>query len=226
VLPESLASDKRAARFDWRKANPVGSLILLRSHADLLGLASVLILFQLAHMVLPSIFVLYTGFRYHWTPLFMGLTMGVTGALGIIVSIFLVGPVVKRIGERGAVLVGAAFGAAGFTIYGFAPSTAWYLVGMPVFAGMGFLMPGLMGLMSRRVPPREQGQLQGANQSLQGIASILGPIMFNGIFYWSIQHEQFHLPGLAIWVAGGLLACAFALSLAFARAPRPEPEAV
>ena len=218
VLPESLAVEKRAARFDWRKANPVGALQLLRSHTALLGLATVFFIFQLAHTVLPSIFVLYTGHRYHWTPLFMGLTMGLTGVLGIIVSIFLVGPVVRRIGERGAVLLGAACGAAGFAIYGLAPNTAWYLVGTPVFAGMGFLTPGLMGLMSRRVPPREQGQLQGANQSLQGISSILGPIVFNGVFSWSVRNEAtLQLPGLAIWVASALLVLAWSISLAVAR---------
>ncbi|HRD47399.1 MAG TPA: TCR/Tet family MFS transporter [Caulobacter sp.] len=224
VLPESLEPAKRAKRFEWMKANPVGSLKLLRSHHELLGLAGVLFLFQLAHMVLPSIFVLYTGHRYHWTPLFMGMTMGVTGALGIIVSIFLVGPVVKRVGERGAVLIGAACGAAGFAIYGLAPTTLWYLVGMPVFAGMGFLTPGLMGLMSRRVAPHEQGQLQGSNQSIQGIASILGPVIFNGIFSWSIRNEaQVHLPGLAIWVAASLLLLAWMISLAVAR-PTTEAE--
>jgi len=225
VLPESLAPEKRAKRFQWLKANPVGSLVLLASHRELLGLAAVFFIFQLAHMVLPSIFVLYTGHRYHWTPLFMGLTMGGTGALGIVVSIFLVGPVVRRIGERGAVLLGAACGAVGFAIYGLAPNTAWYLLGMPIFAGIGFLIPGLMGLMSRRVQPHEQGQLQGANQSLQGIASILGPFIFNGVFYWSIRHETtVHLPGLAIWVASGLLVLALLISLAVARPAQPEPQ--
>lgn len=221
VLPESLPVEKRAARFEWRKANPVGSLRLLRSHPDLLGLASVLFLFQLAHMVLPSIFVLYTGYRYGWTPDFMGLTMGLTGVLGIGVSIFLVQPVVRRIGEKGALLVGACFGALGFAIYGFAPTTALYLVGTPVFALIGLVMPGLMGLMSRRVAPQEQGQLQGANQSVQGISSILGPLMFGLIFAWSVHNDRtLHLPGLAIWVASGLMVTAFLIGLTVARPPR------
>ncbi|MDP1736450.1 MAG: TCR/Tet family MFS transporter [Caulobacter sp.] len=223
VLPESLPLEKRAVRFDWKKANPVGSLRLLRSHPDLLGLAAVLFLFQLAHTVLPSIFVLYTGYRYNWSPGFMGLTMGITGVLGIVVSIFLVSPVVKRIGERGALLTGAFFGAAGFAIYGFAPDTIWYLAGTPVFALMGLMTPGLMGLMSRRVQPQEQGQLQGASQSLQGIASILGPMVFGLIFAWSIRHEAFHVPGLAIFVAAGLLALAFVIGLGVAR-PLPSAE--
>ena len=227
VLPESLPQEKRAVRFDWRKANPIGSLALLRSHADLVRLAGVGFLFQLAHTVLPSIFVLYVGYRYHWSPSTMGLTMGITGALGIGVSIFLVGPVVKRIGEKGALLVGAMFGCLGFLIYGFAPTGFWYLVGMPVFALMGFLQPGLMGLMSRRVGPAEQGQLQGANQSLQGIASILGPVIFGLTFAWSIHHEaSLNLPGLAIWLAASFLLLAFLIGLGAAPPPKvAEPPA-
>lgn len=221
ILPESLPPEKRVAKFDWKRANPVGSLSFLRSHNDLVGLASVGFLFQLAHTVLPAIFVLYTGYRYGWTPGFMGLTMMGTGLAGVIVSTLLVGPVVARIGERGALLLGAAAGATGFAIYGMA-NTGWaYMIGIPVFALMNFLMPGLQGLMTRRVEPSGQGQLQGANQALQGIASVIGPVIFGMTFAWSIRHDGvMHQPGLAIYLASGLLVCAFLLSLKVGRAPK------
>lgn len=221
VLPESLPPEKRVAKFDWKRANPVGSLVFLRSHADLLGLATVGFLFQLAHTVLPAIFVLYTGYRYGWTPGFMGLTMMATGLAGVIVQTLLVGPVVAKIGERGALLLGAAAGATGFAIYGFAPTGWIYFLGVPVFALMNFLQPGLQGLMTRRVEPSGQGQLQGANQSLQGIASVIGPVVFGLTFAWSIRHEGImHQPGLAIYLASGLLVAAFMLALRVARGPR------
>lgn len=226
ILPESLPPEKRVAKFDWKRANPVGSLSFLRSHNELLGLASIGFLFQLAHTVLPAIFVLYTGYRYGWTPGFMGLTMMATGLAGVLVQTLLVGPVVARIGERGALLLGAAAGAAGFTIYGLA-STGWsYMIGVPVFALMNFLMPGLQGLMTRRVEPSAQGQLQGANQALQGIASVIGPIVFGMTFAWSIRHDGvMHQPGLAIYLAAALLVCAFLLSLRVGRSTkRPEEE--
>lgn len=224
VLPESLPPERRAKAFAWAKANPIGSLNLLASHRELLGLALLLFLFQFAHTVLPSIFVLYTDYRYHWTGTMFAAAFAGTGLLGIFVSFALVGPVVKRIGERGAVLAGALFGALGFAIYGAAPTTAWYIAAMPVFALMGFLLPGLMGLMSRRVAPHEQGQLQGANQSIQGIASILGPLAFNGVFAWSVDHEaQVHQPGLAIWLAAALLGLVLLLGLFVARPVRTEP---
>ena len=171
--------------------------------------------------MLPAIFVLYTGYRYGWTPGFMGLTMMATGLAGVIVQTLLVGPVVARIGERGALLLGAAAGAAGFAIYGMA-QTGWaYMLGVPVFALMNFLMPGLQGLMTRRVEPSAQGQLQGANQALQGIASVIGPIVFGMTFAWSIRHDGvMHQPGLAIYLASALLIAALLLSLRVGRVPK------
>ena len=95
VLPESLPPERRIAAFDWRRANPVASLRLLRSHHDLLPLATINFLFQLAQQVLPNIFVLYTQLRYHWSLSFLGVTFFITGALGILVQSFVVGPVVS-----------------------------------------------------------------------------------------------------------------------------------
>ena len=66
VLPESLPPEKRTPRFVWARANPLGSLELLRSHHELFGLASVNFLYYLAHQVLQSVMVLYVGYRYNW----------------------------------------------------------------------------------------------------------------------------------------------------------------
>lgn len=220
VLPESLAVEKRIARFDWRKANPLGALAFLRAHGELLGLAGIGFLFQLAHTVLPAIFVLYSGYRYGWSPAIVGLTMMGTGLAGVLVQTLLVGPVVARIGERGALLLGAFAGACGFAIYGLAPTGTLYLLGAPVFALLNFMQPGLQGLMSRRVGPHQQGQLQGANQSLQGVASVIGPLIFGMTFAWSIRNDAgFHMPGLAIFVASALLAGAFVLAFRIAHPP-------
>lgn len=224
VLPESLPPERRIAAFDWKRANPMGSLSFLKNHGELLGLAGVGFLFQLAHTVLPAIFVLYAGYRYDWSPATIGLTMMGTGLLGVIVQLALVGPIVSRIGERGALLLGAAAGALGFTLYAFSSEGWMYLASAPVFAFMNFLQPGLQGLMTRRVQPNEQGRLQGANQALQGIASVMGPIIFGSVFAWSVHHDSaVHMPGLAILVAAGLLVCAFALAMKVGRPVEAAP---
>lgn len=225
ILPESLPKERRALRFDWKRANPLGSLKLLRSKPDLMGLAGVVFLFQMAHVVLPAIFILYTGQRYHWDPQFAGLTLMGTGIAGIVVQGFLIGPVVKRIGERGALLLGLFMGMAGFAIYALAPTTQIYLLGIPLFALMGFAQPGFQGLMTRRVSPREQGQLQGANAAMSGIAGILGPLLYNLTFAWSVRNDaSFHLPGLAILIAAAFLGAAFLIALRVAKPMAPEGE--
>jgi DHA1 family tetracycline resistance protein-like MFS transporter len=226
VLPESLPPERRITRFEWRRANPVGSLNFLRRHSELLDLAFINFLFYLAQNVLPSIFVLYAGYRYHWSPLIMGMTLMGTGALGVAVQLLLVGPIVSRIGERNTLLLGAAGGAMGFALYGFAPTGTIYLASAPIFALMNLMQPGLQGLMTRRVGPQEQGQLQGANQSLQGISSIIGPLVFGTIFAWAVRNDAtFHAPGLPIFLAAGLLVIAFVFGLRVHRGPGAAPDA-
>jgi DHA1 family tetracycline resistance protein-like MFS transporter len=150
----------------------------------------------------------------------IGLGMMLTGVLGVLVQVFAIGPVVARIGERGALLLGCIGGAAGFLLYGFAPTGWAYLASAPIFSLIGFIQPGLQGLMTRKVGPHEQGQLQGANQGLQGISSVVGPAMFGGIFAWSVRSDaSLHMPGLAIYVAALLLLAALALGWKVARVP-------
>jgi DHA1 family tetracycline resistance protein-like MFS transporter len=220
VLPESLPPERRIATFDWRRANPLASLKLLRSHHDLLPLATINFLFQLAQQVLPNIFVLYTQLRYHWSLSFLSVTFFITGALGILVQSFVVGPVVSRIGERGAVIAGAAAGMAGFVIYALAPTGWIYFFGMPVFALIGLMQPGLQGLMTQHVTVSEQGRLQGANQSIGGIAAILGPVIFPLSYAWALLHAPDE-PGVPVFIAALLLALAFVLALRFARRDTP-----
>jgi DHA1 family tetracycline resistance protein-like MFS transporter len=223
VLPESLPPERRTARVNWRRANPLGSLMFLLERGQLASLALVGFLFQLGFTVLPTIFVLYTGYRYHWTPGILGLTFMASGASQILVQMFLVGPVVKRVGERGAVLLGAGMGGLGLLIYALAPNGWVYMAGVPIFSMNGFTTPGLLGLMTRRVGPQNQGQLQGVNQSLQGISSVFGPPLYGLTFAWAVRNDAtLHLPGLPILVSSGLLMTAFVLSL---RVASPAPVA-
>ena len=220
VLPESLAPSLRTRSFDLRRANPLGSLKLLRSHNELLPLAVVGFLNQLAQMVWPSIFVLYTGYRYHWTPMFTGFWMMAGSAVGIAVQSFLVGPAVKRLGERGTLAVGAA--AMGTTLmwYGLAPTGWLYMCGMPIGCLSGLIIPGLQGLMTRRVGPTEQGQLQGANQSLAGIASVVGPVIYGLSFAAAVRHPAWGVPGLPMILASLIMVVCFGLAIRAGRMAR------
>jgi DHA1 family tetracycline resistance protein-like MFS transporter len=213
VLPESLPPERRS-HFSWARANPVGSLRLLRSHPELFGLASVTFLYYVAHEVLPSTFVLYTGYRYGWNSATVGLTLALVGVCTAIVSGGLVGPIVARIGERRAALTGLAFGAAAFALYGLAPTGSLFLAGIPVMALWGLYGPSSQGIMSKRVSPKEQGQLQGAVMGLRGLSGLISPFIFTFTFATFIgARADLHLPGAPFLLASLLLVVAFVLAL-------------
>jgi len=221
ILPESLPKERRAA-FDWKKANPLGSFQLLKSHPELLSLASVLFLYYLAHQVLQNVFVLYTGYRYGWTPRDVGWNLMAVGVGAIIVQALLVKPIVARFGERGALLTGLVCGATGFAIYGLAPTGLMFWSALPIFALMNLVGPGVNGMMSKRVSPSEQGRLQGANSSNMAVAGLIGPLLFTSVFAASIRGQgSWHQPGAAPYLAGMLLLVAFLLAC---RIPRARPK--
>jgi MFS transporter, DHA1 family, tetracycline resistance protein len=213
VLPESLSVDRRAGHIDPHMLNPFGALGLLRQHRGLLRLSLLGWLFSIAWMVGPSVFVLYGAYRYGWRPATVGIVMMVSGGIGTVVQMGLVGPIVARIGERGAVLIGAAAAVVGYACFGYASAGWGYLVAIPVFAFHNLFMPGLQGLLTRRVGESEQARLQGVMQGLQGIAAIVGPLVFGLVFAWSTRPGVAqYASGFAFFLASALMALALLLS--------------
>lgn len=220
VLPESLPPEKRDA-FAWKKANPVGALNLLRAHPELSGLATVNFLFQLAHCVLPSAFVLYTGYRYHWGPGTVGITLMLVGVLNVIVQALLVKRIVAVLGERGTMCFGLLAGAAGFAGTALAPTADWAWAMLPLIAFMGLFQPGFQSVMTKRVSAQDQGKLQGANASIMGIAGLFGPSLFTQTLAHSIS-GAFYLPGATFLVAAGLLMLALMIAIYVVQMQRAE----
>src|SRR5467141_1924671 len=186
VLPESLPPERRA-KSAWHMANPLGSLRLLSSHTELAGLSVVTTLYYLAHNSLPSMWALYTEYRYTWSRRDVGLSLAVVGVCAAIVSGVLVGPFVKRFGERRSVLSGLFFGTVGFAGFAFATRGWMLLAVIPLIALWGIAAPAMQSLMSRRVDPSSQGKLQGAINSLRAITGMIGPVLFTQIFTLAIS---------------------------------------
>lgn len=215
VLPESLPRERRTAAFSLRQANPIGALNLLRSRPGLPELGAIYFLNQLAQMVWPTIFVLYAGYRYGWTPGAVGLNLMAGGLAGVLVQSLLVGPFIASFGERNALITGAGAAALALAWFAYAPTGWMFVLGMPVSSLSGLMVPGLQGLMTRRVGSNEQGQLQGANQSMAGLASVIGPAIFGLSLAWAVRNPAQHLTGLPLLEAAVAMAgCALlALSL-------------
>ncbi len=204
VLPESLPPEKRAP-FSLRRANPIGSIALLRSQPMLPSLAFANFFGQLAHVVLPSVGVLYLSYRYGWDEQAIGFALAASGLAAIIVQGGLVRPVVTRFGERTSFFAGLAFGTAGFLMLGFAAFGWMYWLAVPLLGLWGLSAPAMQGLMSRRVGALEQGRLQGANASLQGVASMIGPILFTQSYAFAIAAHGRDWAGAPFLVAALLL---------------------
>jgi MFS transporter, DHA1 family, tetracycline resistance protein len=218
ILPESLPPERRAP-FRLANANPIGSLRLLLAYPGLLQLGAVMFLYFLAFQPLQSVTVLYTNFRYGWTPNAMGLFLGGVGLANIIVQGRIVRPAVKRFKERGALYIGLLLGGIGMFVYGWAPSGYWFWAGLPIYAFVGLVQPGVQGMMTRRIRPDEQGRLQGANSSIMAMTGLIGPVLATQIFHRLTASGRFPLlAGAPYYLSFVLFLAALGVALATRKA--------
>src|SRR5256884_7074384 len=193
-VPESLRHEHRK-EFTLRRANPIGSLALLRSHSELWKLATLQFLAYVSHEVFV-IWALYAIYRYAWNPTTIGISLAVVGVFTAAISGGLTGRIVAWLGERRTLYIGQFFGAVGMVIACLARTRGGFNSSLPLTCGWHISFPAAQGMMTHRVSEREQGELQGAIQSLRSIAFVIGPFLFSGIFGWFINPKHsFHIPG-------------------------------
>jgi MFS transporter, DHA1 family, tetracycline resistance protein len=225
VLPESLPLEKRA-KSAWHMANPLGSLTLLRSHPELAGLSIVVTLYYLAHQSLQNVWVLYTEYRYGWSTRDVGISLTLVGVCAVIVSGLLVGPYVKKLGERFSLISGLFYGFLGFAGFGLAWRGWGALAAIPFIALWGVAGPAMQSLMSQRVDATSQGKLQGAINSVRALTGMVGPVLFTQAFSLAIeQNARLHVPGAPYYLAGALLIAAMVLAFAITRKHSPDAQA-
>jgi DHA1 family tetracycline resistance protein-like MFS transporter len=205
VLPESLAEDKRMA-FSWKRANPFGAMMLLRSHPELSGLAVVTFLLHFSHHVFSAVWVLYAGHVFGWTPWQVGALLAGVGILDMLVQGVLVGPAVKRFGDRAVMVFGLFGGAVGIAWMGLADTGLMFALAIVPNALWGLAMPTLQSLMTQRVSESEQGQLQGANMSVASVAGVASPLFFGAVYAFTVRPESsLPYPGAAFLLASVVL---------------------
>lgn len=223
VLPESLPPEKRDA-FSWRKANPIGSILVLRSYPLVSGLAVAFVFITLAQRGLETVWVLYTGHKFGWDELANGLSLALVGLMAALVQGGLVQPVIKRIGERRAVLCGIVLAVITYLGYGLA-TAGWMLVAFIIFGSIGGVAgPAIQSLVAGSVDPQDQGKVQGGIQSLMSLTSILSPLIFTaGLFsYFTSPAAPFQLPGAPFLLGAVMYAAAFVVvTRLFRRLPAP-----
>ncbi|KAA1259545.1 Tetracycline resistance protein, class C [Rubripirellula obstinata] len=205
VLPESLAPENRTA-FTLKGANPFRVIGRLKVYPLVAALAAVLVLKSLAQRGLENVWVLYTGFKFEWDAGTNGLALGLVGVMAIVVQGGLVRPVIKRIGERKAVVFGTIISAIAFACYGLA-SQPWMIPGIIVFGSLGGIAgPAIQSLVTGSVDETEQGKVQGALTGLTSLTNVIAPIFFNFFLfsYFVSDAAPIVLPGAPL-LAGSLL---------------------
>src|SRR3989440_2039866 len=217
-VPESLPKGQRR-EFTLRRANPIGSLVLLRSHPELWKLATIQFLAYVSHEIF-AIWALYAMYRFEWSQSMIGASLAFVGVCTAAISGGLTGRVVAWLGERRTLYIGQCFGAIGMLVAGVARTGAVYLASIPVISMWNISFPAAQGMMTHRVSEREQGELQGAIQSLRSIAFVIGPYLFSRTFSEFINPARaWQIPGAPYYFAALLLftACLLATRTADTR---------
>jgi len=181
ILPESLPSDRRRA-FSVHAANPIGAVRFLGSRPVLMSVAVAMLFAFLAHDAIPNTWVLYTTYRFNFDERAIGVSLAIVGAASLVVNGFVVGRVVKRLGDYNTLLAGLGFGIISELLFAFAPTT-WLLLGtLPIYSLSGLSGGPFQSIATGEVQPNEQGQLQGALTALRSMVTLVTPGLYTGTF--------------------------------------------
>ena len=201
VFPETLTPERRRA-FDWRRANPLGALQTARAAPGMIGVAVVLILWQIASLVYPLTWSFYAIAQLGWSPSMIGLSLAAVGITIALSQIFLTGRAVKRFGERDAATIGLVVAICGFITYSFVQETWQAFAAMAFIALQSFVQPSLMAMLSRRATPETQGEVQGISSMALGIGSIVAPLVLTApMAYFTSSAAPVYFPGAAFVVS-------------------------
>lgn len=188
ALPETLKPENRRA-FEWRRANPVGSLMHIRHLPGILPIASVYFLWNLASLIYPMLWNYFAIGRYHWSGAMVGASLALMGVAMAVTQVFLASRIVSRIGERKTATLGLFAGMLSmiaFTLIG----NGWLAMAiMPLIALQSLAHPCLTAMMTRRANATNQGEVQGFASAVMAIGSILAPLVFNPLHAWFTRPE-------------------------------------
>jgi len=204
-VPESLAIENRR-KFDWKRANPIGSLMHLKKYPAILGLVASLSLVYIAAHAVQSNWSFYSIFRYNWNSNMVGISLGIVGLLVGLVQGVLVRYVNPKIGNEKSIYLGLGLYAVGMMCFGLATTGTLFLIALLPYCLGGIAGPALQSILSGGVPPNEQGELQGALTSIISVTSIIGPPVMTGIFYYFTKPDASTiLPGAPFFLGAMLM---------------------
>ncbi|HEV8036454.1 TCR/Tet family MFS transporter [Yoonia sp.] len=219
VLPESV-TDRIRRPFEWRRANPLGAF---RNIGGLPGVKRLLLIsfvYTIAFFVYPGVWAYFGAERFDWGPGMIGLSLGIFGIGIAIVQGLLIRPILSRIGERKAVILGLSVDVLAFVALGFV-TNGWVALALTPLTALGSIAgPALQGIMSRTAADNQQGELQGTLSSTNAVATIVAPLMVTQTFWFFTDgHGPVYAPG-APFILSAILT--IGCILVFVQTPRPK----
>ncbi|MEY2903045.1 MAG: hypothetical protein RLY89_2151 [Bacteroidota bacterium] len=212
VLPESLSKENRRG-FEWRRANPLGSLMQLKKYPGVGELVVSLVLIYIAAHAVQSNWSFFNIEKFQWTPKMIGISLGLVGLLVGGVQGGLVRVINPKIGNEKSVYFGLGLYALGLLLFAFASESWMMFVFLIPYCLGGICGPALQAIISGHVPPNEQGELQGALTSLMSVTSIVGPLLMTGSFsYFTGPNKPFYFPGISFLIGAVLMLIAAILA--------------
>lgn len=224
-LPESLDKEHRRP-FEWKRANPFGSLRFLMKHPEIGELAVCFFLIYLGAQSVQANWNYFTIYRFQWTEAMIGVSLAVVGVLVGAVQAGLTRVINPRIGDDKSIYLGLSLYTVGLILFAFATET-WmmYAFLIPYCLG-GICGPSLQSVISAHVPSNQQGELQGALTSLMSVTTVIGPLIMNTSFsYFTSDKAPFQLPGVHFLI--GALCMLVSVILAYhilSKEKREKPE--
>ena len=201
ILPESLDKDHRRA-FEWKRANPIGSLFMLKKHPKISGLILVLILVYIGAHAVQSNWSYFTMYMFGWKEKEVGLSLGLIGLLVGLVQGVLIRWINPKIGNERSIYYGLGLYAIGMLLFAFATESWMMFAFLVPYCLGGICGPALQSVITGNVSKQEQGELQGALTSLMSATAIIGPpLMTNLFFYFTHDQAPFQFPGAPFFLA-------------------------
>jgi len=210
VLPESLSKENRRS-FEWKRANPLGSLNHLKKYPAVLGLIGSLVLVYIAAHALQSTWTYINIERFNWSPEKLGYSLTVVGAMTALVQGVLIRYINPKLGNEKSVYIGLAIYSVGMLAFAFANQSWMMFVFMIPYCLGGIAGPALQAILAGHIPRNEQGELQGALTSMMSLTSIVGPLVMTNLFaFFTKPNAPVHFSG-APFLLGSVLLMASAL---------------
>ena len=201
VLPESLSKENRRP-FQWKKANPFGSLKFLIKTPGIGGLAFCYFLIYLAAQSVQGNWSFFTIYRFGWNEKMVGISLAVVGLLVGGVQAGLTRVINPKLGNVKSIYLGLSLYTVGLILFAFATESWMMFAFLVPYCLGGIAGPSLQAILAGHVQPNEHGELQGALTGLMSLTTIIGPLILNNLFkYFTTEKAPFYFPGVSFLLA-------------------------